>query len=142
MIKPYKFQPLRNMKLKHSAVIIIRDQKVLLIKRSEQEDSEPNKWCPPNETLEKGESPEKAVIRGVQEEIGTQFTITKKLFHHSYQGHTTFVFLDVSDGDINPNPEEVADYGWFDYKEAMRLEYAYNYYKVVRKLYDFELIAG
>ena len=128
------------MSLKHSAAIIVRDQKVLLIKRSLQEDSEPNKWCAPNETLKEDELPENAVVRGVKEELGMDFSITKKLFDHSYQGHTNFVFAGIASGDIAPNPEEVADYGWFSYQEAMLLEFAYDYDNAVRNLYDLKLI--
>lgn len=128
------------MYLKHSAAIIIRDQKVLLIKRSECEDSEPNKWCAPNETLEKNESPENAVVRGVQEELGINFIISKRLFDHSYQGHTTFVFIGVAAGEVIPNPEEVADYNWFSYKDAMELEFAYDYDKAISSLHDLKLI--
>ncbi len=128
------------MSLKHSAAIIVRDQKVLLIKRSEQEDSEPGKWCTPNETLNEGESPEGAVVRGVKEELGMSFVIFKRLFDHSYQEHTTFVFEGVANGEIVPNPEEVADYGWFSYQEAMRLEFAYDYDRVIRSLHDLKLI--
>ena len=128
------------MNLKHSATIIVRNKKILLIKRSEEEDSEPNKWCPPNETLEPKESPENAAVRGVKEEIGLDFLISKKLLEHHYQGHTTFVFLGTATGKIIPNLEEVSDYGWFSYQEAMALEFAYGYNKVIDYLYSSEII--
>ena len=128
------------MSLKHSAAIIVRDQKVLLIKRSKQEDSEPGKWCTPNETLNEGESPESAVVRGVKEELGMSFVVSKRLFDHSYQEHTTFVFEGVATGELVPNPEEVADYGWFSYQEAMPLEFAYDYDKVIKNLHDLAII--
>lgn len=128
------------MNLKHAAAIIIHDQKVLLIKRSEHEESEPGKWCAPNETFGENESPESAVVRGVNEELGMSFVIAKRLFNHSYQEHTTFVFEGTASGEIIPNPEEVADYGWFSYHEAMQLQFAYDYDKVVRSLHDLGLI--
>jgi NADH pyrophosphatase NudC (nudix superfamily) len=51
------------------------------------------------------------------------------------------VFIGVADGEIVPNPEEVAEYGWFSYQEAMRLDFAYDYDKVIGSLYDLELIS-
>jgi|SRR3989339_1099408 len=128
------------MGLHHSAAIIIQDQKVLLIKRSTLEDSEPDKWCAPNETLKENESPGSAVVRGVQEELGMKFVISKQLSNHSYQGHTTFVFLGTAEGEIVPNPEEVAEYAWFSYTDAMNLDFAYEYDKVIKKLYDLTII--
>ncbi|KKS30715.1 MAG: NUDIX hydrolase [Parcubacteria group bacterium GW2011_GWA2_43_11] len=129
------------MGLHHSAAIIIQDQKVLFIKRSTLEDSEPNKWCAPNETLKENESPESAVVRGVQEELGLRFVISKQLSNHSYLGHTTFVFLGTAEGEIVPNPDEVAEYAWFTYTDAMRLEFAYGYDKVIKNLHNLALLA-
>lgn len=128
------------MGLKHVAAIIIRDQKVLLIKRSDQEDSEPNKWCFPNETLKEGELPEIGVIRGVGEEVGMHFVVERQLPDHLYQGHTTFVFIGFAEGEIVPNPEEVSAYGWFAYGEAKQLAFAYEYDNVVDSLYTQGLI--
>ena len=129
------------MNTKHAAAIIIRDRKILLIRRSEKEDSEPNKWCVVNETLEDDESPENAVVRGVYEEIGLKFEITKRLFEHSYQGHITYLFTGTASGDFKPNLEEVAEYKWFFHSEAKKLEFAYDYGKVISGLHDLGLIA-
>lgn len=123
------------MSLQHAAAIIIRDQKVLLIKRSEQEDSEPNKWCAPNETLKEGEHAADGVVRGVDEELAMRFTIEEQLPDHLYQGHTTFVFVGTADGEIIPAPEEVSEYGWFSYREAMQLTFAYDYDQVIKQLH-------
>ena len=129
------------MSLQHAAAIIIRDQKVLLIKRSEHEDSEPNKWCAPNETLKEGELPEDGVVRGVDEELGMRFIIEQQLPDHPYQRHITFVFVGVADGEIVPAPEEVSDYGWFSYGESKQLMFAYDYDKVIENLHKLGLIA-
>lgn len=130
------------MGLTHAAAIIIRDQKVLLIKRSEQEDSEPNKWCVPNETLKEGERPTDGVVRGVTEELAMRFSIKEQFPDHLYQGHTTFVFIGTADGEIVPTPDEVSEYGWFSYGEAKRLTFAYDYDKVVENLHALGLIVN
>lgn len=130
------------MGLLHAAAIIIHRKKILLIKRSEMEDSEPGKWCPPNETLKENESPESAVIRGVTEELGMEFVISKKLFLHSYGNHITYVFIGSTPSKIiNANSEEVADYAWFSYREAMRLKFAYDYDDVINRLQVLSLIS-
>ncbi|HBI25822.1 MAG: hypothetical protein UT41_C0001G0163 [Candidatus Wolfebacteria bacterium GW2011_GWC2_39_22] len=128
------------MSLRHAAAIIIRDQKVLLIKRSDQEDSEPNKWCAPNETLKEGERPADGVVRGVKEELAMRFTIEKQLLDHAYQEHTTFVFVGTADGDIVPALDEVSEYGWFSYGDAKQLVFAYDYDKVIENLHTLGLI--
>jgi ADP-ribose pyrophosphatase YjhB (NUDIX family) len=128
------------MRFKHAGAVIIKDQKVLLIKRAKFEESEPDKWCMVNETLEEGELPTDAVIRGVKEEMGLNFIITKELFEHTYGEHLTYIFLGEVTGDITPHPEEVADFDWFNYGEAMELECAYGYDEVLKKILDLGLI--
>jgi len=122
-----------------STGIIIKDKKVLLLKRSENED-EPDKWCPVNETIEDGETPEEAVVRGVKEELGADFSIKKFLFESVYDNKKTNVFLGSIRGTIKPDPEEVEETGWFSYDEAKKLDFAYGYEKVIERLHELKLI--
>lgn len=62
-----------------AAGIIIKDNEVLLLKRAEGEDHS-GLWVPVNETIEEGETPEEAVIRGVREEVGLKFFNIKFFF--------------------------------------------------------------
>ncbi|MBC8495397.1 NUDIX hydrolase [archaeon] len=127
--------------------IIIKDKKILLLKRAEQENFEAGKWCPVNETIEQ-ETPEQAVVRGVQEEIGVNFTIKKKLFEKVgddmnkkvKNGAIAYVFLGTIRGKINPNPKEVSEYRYFTYPEALRLTFAFDYIDVIKKLHNLNLI--
>lgn len=127
------------MDYKYAAAIIVLDRKVLLLKRSEKEDDEAGKWCPVNESIDEGEAPEKAVVRGVKEETGMEFTITRRLPDHTYDGDTA-VFLGGAKGEIKPDPEEVAGYGWFSFKETMDLDFAYGYEKVIENVYRLEYL--
>ena len=127
------------MSYKYCAAIAIRDYKVLLLKRSDKETDEIGKWCPVNETIEENESPENAVVRGVKEEIGSEFTITKQLPDHVYDGRTA-VFLGLIKGKIKLNSEEVTKCGWFSYREAITLDFAYQYDHVIQNLHDLSLI--
>lgn len=126
--------------LKHTAAIILKKRKIFLIQRSSAEDSEPNKWCPPNETLEKDELPEHAVVRGVKEEIGLDFSIIKKLPDHHFMNHITYVFLGKGKGKIIADSNEVGGFSWFTYQEAKKLCFAYDYQKVIDLLHQQNLI--
>lgn len=128
------------MKKKFIAAIIIRGKKILLIKRSFTDSSEPGKWCPINESLEENELPQEAVVRGVEEEIGLKFTIIKRLPNFYHNGNTTIVFLGNAKGEIKPNPKEVAKCSWFTYKNAMRLEFAYDYKKIIQYLLEQKIV--
>lgn len=125
---------------KFVAAIITRDKKVLLIKRSLDDNSEPGKWCPINESLEENELPQEAVIRGVKEEIRLKFTITSHLPNLRYHENATVVFLGNAEGEIKPDLKEIEEYGWFTYKNAMKLEFAYGYKKIIRSLFKQKII--
>ncbi len=125
--------------LEQAAAVIIQDEKLLLIKRG-KECHEPDKWCTMNETIEIGEAPEEAVVRGAKEELGVHFKVGEKLFEHFYDGHTTYVFSGNFSGEIRPDKREVEEWGWFDYEEAKKLVFAYDYNKVVDKLFELGLI--
>lgn len=122
---------------KYAAAIIIKEQKILLIRRSLGDDSEAGKWCPVNESIEEGESPEDAVIRGVKEEVGLQFVIKQPVIDDRFG---EYVFIGSSTGRLRLDTEESIGYGWFSYKEIALLNLAYDYRLVFQKLFDFKLI--
>jgi len=122
----------------YTAAIIIRDKKILLLQRNKNDD-EPEKWTPINETIEDNESPEDAVVRGVKEEIGTEFLITERLENHLYDGITA-VFLGTVTGPIRPEQKEVKNFGWFSYEETKSLDFAYKYECVINQLFEKKLL--
>lgn len=121
-------------KQKWAAGIIIKDKKILLLKRLDI-DVEGGKWTPINETIEENESAEEAIVRGVKEEIGMSFTITKR-FRDDFYNDLNIVFLGSIDGSFQPNPEEVAEYGWFTYEETLPLVFAWEYKRIINKLFN------
>lgn len=125
------------MSLKYAAAVIIRDQKVLLVRRSVKDDSEPGKWCPVNESIKEGESPEKAVVRGVKEEVGLHF-IVRQAVSDDHFGE--YVFIGSGTGCFKLKTEESLECDWFSYKEALLLDLAYDYRLVFQKLFDLKLI--
>jgi len=122
--------------LKYCAAIIIRGKKVLLLRRSLDDDSYPGDWCPVNGSIEEGELPEETVIREVKEEAGLEFTITSQLDNIFGE----YVFLGTAKGKIKLEEEEVCEFGWFTYKEAKKLKLAYDYSSVIEHLHKLNLI--
>jgi 8-oxo-dGTP diphosphatase len=58
-------------------VVVLDDNRILLLKRSPQRRTSPNKWQTPSGFLKEGESAEEAVLREVEEETMLDGTITK-----------------------------------------------------------------
>jgi ADP-ribose pyrophosphatase YjhB (NUDIX family) len=123
-----------------AASIIIKDKKILLLQRSEKEEVEANKWNPPNETIEEGENPDSAAVRGVKEETNYEFIIDRFLFGHFYDNKKTHVYLGNISGELKLDPKEVSESDWFSYEDAKKLEYAFDYEKVIEKLHKLELL--
>ncbi len=131
----------QDIQVHFSAGIIIKEDKIFLLLRSKEEE-EGDLWCPINETIEDDESPEQAIIRGCKEETDMDFEIKKFLSIHNYSKteKNTAVFLGEAKGDINLNPEECADSGWFTYEDAIKLDYAFGYKDLIEKLRSKKLI--
>ena len=113
------------------AIITNGENKLLLLKRSEKEDSEQNKWCPVNETIEDGEAPEDAVIRGVREEVGMEFNI-----EDNFEGEKTVVFKGNGNGQIKLDEDESSEYRWFSYEESNNLDLAFDYAIIIKQVFD------
>ncbi|MBS1266978.1 MAG: RNA pyrophosphohydrolase [Candidatus Woesearchaeota archaeon] len=122
--------------MEFTAGIIIRDKKILLVKRSMQEKVEKNKWTPPNETIEDSEKPEDAIVRGIKEETNFDFKIKKLLFNHFHNNLRTYVFLGNISGELNPEASEVSELRWVSYKESFQLEFAFGYNEVIERLHQ------
>jgi mutator protein MutT len=120
------------------AVIVNDDNKILLLKRADMKDIwMPGKWALVGGMIEKGETPQKAVEREINEEIGLEidkfvktFTIQRNpnsieyIFACRYSGDPT---------DISLN-EENTNYGWYDMDEM-------NYLDVVPNLIEYVTLA-
>jgi|GEM_PF-536788 len=108
------------------AIIVNNDNKILLLKRADDKEIwMPNKWALVGGAIEKGESPEQAVKREIQEETGLEikdfvnsFSIQRNtdsvehLFACRYSGEPT----DIKLNDENTN------YGWYDTSEMKFLD--------------------
>jgi len=125
------------------AVIVNNDNKILLLKRADEENIwMPNKWALVGGGIEKGETPQKAVEREIQEETGLEikkfvksFTIQRNpdsiehIFSCRYNGDPT---------DIELN-EENTNYGWYGVNEMEYLDivpHLIEYITLVFKKYE------
>ena len=131
-LKPYQTPRLTESEKKEKliknaiAVIVNEDNKILLLKRAEEKDTwMPLKWALVGGGIEKGESPEKAVKREIEEETGLE--IKKFINSFSIQRNkdsVEYVFICRYKGeptDITLNDENT-NYGWFDIQEMKFLD--------------------
>lgn len=116
----------KDLKKNAVAVIVNQDNKFLLLKRgSDPKIWQPSKWALVGGGIEKGETPQQAVQREIEEETGLEikkfvktFSIQRNpesiehIFACRYEGDPT---------DIRLN-EENTNYGWYDINEINFLE--------------------
>jgi len=124
------------------AVIVNNDNKILLLKRGEKAPWMPNKWSLIGGGIDKGETPQHAVEREIEEETGLElkkftksFTIERHadsiehIFACRYEGDPTDISLD----------DENSNYGWYDLSEMEYLDtvpHLIEYITLVFKKYD------
>ena len=120
---------------------ILKDKKILLIKRHKDKKNYPNYWSFPAWTLEENDlSLEFAAKREVKEEVNLDFEITKKFwFYETILGDYRiiwFVFLWNISWNIKIQQSEVSEYWWFNYKETLSLDIAYSYKETLKDLFE------
>ena len=123
-----------------SSAIIIKDNKILLLKRSNYTKVFPECWACPGGRAEPNETPEQNVVREVKEEIDLDFKPTQLFATGKYQDRELYRFLGEWKGKIKIQKEEIDDCKWFSYDEAVKLELALDYREIIEKLRKKELI--
>ena len=119
--------------------IILKDKKILLIKRSYYSKAFPWYWTLPSWRWEENETAKQIAIREIKEEIGLDFQPTD-LFHTSVIFHTvekiqTNIFLWFYNWEIKIQEEEVDWYAWYTYQESIELKLAFDYKELIEKLH-------
>jgi 8-oxo-dGTP diphosphatase len=120
--------------------IILKDKKILLIKRSNYTKIYPGFWACPGGRAEPNETAEQNVIREVKEEVNLNFTPTEILATATWKNRFLYRFLGSWSGTIKIQEEEVTDFGWFNYKEAKQLALAFDYGEVIELIHQKGLI--
>lgn len=125
--------------------IIIKDRKLLLIKRIWTKKNYPNCWTFPAWKLENSDKTlADAAAREVKEEVGINFTPIKKFGFYETNTFDTriigFLFLWEWIWKVRPLVTEVSDIWWFVYEETKDLDIAFSYSETIKDLYNGWLI--
>lgn len=120
--------------------LIIKDKRILLAKRSNYTPAFPGYWGFPGGRAEKGETLEQAVIREVKEEVGLSFQPTKLFSKGQWQDRLLHRFLGEHSGEIKLQPEELTDFNWFTFEEALKLDLAFECQDVITKLHEAKIL--
>ncbi|HMB66186.1 MAG TPA: NUDIX domain-containing protein [Patescibacteria group bacterium] len=126
--------------------VIVYDNKVLILKRNEDEEVLPGLWELPSGKQEEGENREESLIREVKEETGLDIEIIAFLSSFTYKvkkGKTTkniiqFNFL-VKPGDASPVVKlssEHSEYKWIGAKDLEKAELSKQIKKVINKYFQ------
>ena len=107
--------------------IILKGNKILLVKRSGYTKIYPHCWACPGGRAESNETAEQNVIREVKEEVNLDFKPTEVLTTATWQNRFLYRFLGTWSGNIIIQEDELTDYNWFTYAEAKQLELAFDY---------------
>lgn len=119
------------------AAIIVKDDKVLLTKRSKLL-ADGSKWCLPGGGMKKWEKSIDAVKREVMEEVGlntksckllfVQEEIVKRLNLHA----NVYVYEIKASGEVKAN-WEVTESGWFSKSEVSKMSIAFTHKDILDK---------
>lgn len=120
--------------------IILKENKILLVKRSDYTQIYPGCWACPGGRAEPHETAEQNVIREVKEEVDIDFRPTEILTTATWQNRFLYRFLGTWSGTIKIQEEEIADFGWFTYTKAKQLNLAFDYPHVLELLHVRKLI--
>ncbi len=114
--------------------IILQHHKILLLQRSNYTQHYAGYWGCPGGRAEIGETAEENVIREVKEECNLDFKPTKIIKTGIWQNRKFYRFLGNWSGKIRIQEEEVIDFNWFTFNEALQLDLSFDYRDVIEIL--------
>ena len=104
--------------------LIVKDGKVLLVRRKKDEKKYPDRWTLPSGHMEKGENINTTLMREMEEELGVNpmsYELVLTVPHIDEEGERFWYLFHVKNwiGTIT-NKSENAELGWFTFEEAER----------------------
>ena len=114
--------------------IILKNKKILLLKRSDYTENYPGSWGCPGGRAEAEETAEENVIREVKEECNLDFVPVSIFKSGIWKNRNYFRYLGTWSGEIKIQEQEVSSFGWFTYLEAKNLEFSFDYRDVLEML--------
>jgi ADP-ribose pyrophosphatase YjhB (NUDIX family) len=111
-----------------SKVVIIDDDKVLVLKRAKDSKFKPNHWDLPGGHLKQDESGEDAARRETKEETDIDITKLKKI---GADGDITWYKTKNYDGVIKLDLDENSDWDWVSLEELKKRKHTPNIIKVI-----------
>ena len=118
--------------------IILQNNKILLLKRTDYNNRYSGYWGCPGGRSEHNETAEENVIREVKEECNLDFKPTSIIKTGIWEEKKYYRFLGEWAGNIKIQKEEVADFGWFNLNEAKKLKLAFDYLEIIELLEKFK----
>ena len=131
-----------GLKSNFTDALIVKDGKMLFLKRTKNSEIEPEKWGVPGGHLEKFLSPEKNVLKEVKEETGLDIIDYKLVNIKDLEGgRKIYYFLCIpADGEVILNNDEHQNYKWMsiqDIKETSEEDFMFD-----NKKYILEKLLG
>lgn len=120
--------------------IILQRKRILLLQRSHYTQNYPGFWGCPGGRAEKDETAEQNVIREVKEECNLDFKPTQIIKTGIWQDRKYYRFLGEWTGGIKIQEEEVLDFNWFKFNEAIKLNLSFDYKEIIELLYNKQLL--
>lgn len=121
-------------------LIIINKEKILLIKRAENEDSHKGKWSIPGGGIEFNETKEEALRREIKEELNCDIKWFKPFSEFEYKMPKILVKATYFYGEIKGKiklSKEHSEYNWFTKEEINFLEIAFNQKEILKEFFKF-----
>ncbi|MFA5764203.1 MAG: NUDIX domain-containing protein [archaeon] len=121
-------------------IILNKEQKTLLLRRAETEDSHTRKWSIAGGGIKKGETQHEALRREVKEELGCEITWFKPFKEFEYIMPDKIVRAMYYFGEIKGKikiSEEHSEFGWFSFEEIKDLDIAFNQKEILIEFFTF-----
>ncbi|HQU81562.1 MAG TPA: NUDIX hydrolase [Pyrinomonadaceae bacterium] len=74
-------------------------------------------WAIPGGFIEQAEQPETAIKREIKEETDLELENLQMLRVRTINRHVEMLFRANANGEVKINPNEITDFGWFDFDE-------------------------